>query len=77
VANKAMHKRLSEIAGFRCAPLPSSRNDVCWVNNWHANRDCSKIEDMTQTEIKTRSTMLAVLDYLREVCPIAYSGAYL
>ena len=76
-ASAALHKGIAEIAGFRCAPIASNRNDICWINNWHADKDCSKIEDLTQTEIKTRATMRDVLEYLREVCPVAFRNAYL
>jgi len=70
-------RNLSKIAGFRCSPIASSRNDICWVNNWHANKDCSNIRDITQTEIETRDTMRDVLEYLREACPVAFRNAYL
>lgn len=73
----ALFENLSKIAGFRCAPIASSRNDICWINNWHANKDCSNIRDITQTEIETRDTMRDVLEYLREVCPVAFRNAYL
>jgi hypothetical protein len=76
-ARAAMMDGLSKIAGFRCAPIPSSRNDICWINNWHADKDCSNICDITRTEIQTRDTMRAVLEYLRESCPIAFRQAYL
>jgi hypothetical protein len=73
----AIYGRLSEITGFSCAPLPSSRNDVCWINNWHANKDCANVADITKTEIETRDTMRDVLEYLREACPIGFRNAYL
>ena len=76
-AAAALFENLSKIAGFRCTPIPSNRNDICWVNNWHANKDCANIKDITQTEIETRDTMRDVLEYLREVCPVAYRNAYL
>lgn len=76
-AGRAMFEALSRISGFRCVPIPSSRNDICWINNWHANKDCAKISDITATEIETRSTMREVLEYLRKACPVAFRGAYL
>ncbi|MDD6189855.1 MAG: FAD-dependent oxidoreductase [Clostridiales bacterium] len=72
-----MYAGLSKITGFRCAPLPSSDNSVCWINNWQSGMDCSKIKDITETELRTRSTMREVVEYLREVCPIAFRNAYL
>lgn len=74
---KSLIEGICRIAGFRCALIASSRNDICWVNNWHADKDCSKIKDITQTEIKTRDTMREVLEYLREACPVAFRNAYL
>ena len=76
-AAKALVDGMSRLAGFRCAPLPSSVNEVCWINNWHADKDCSNVRDITQTEIETRDTMRAVLEYLREACPAAFRRAYL
>ena len=76
-AAEALRNGLTGIAGFPCAPIPSSRNDICWINNWHPNKDCAKISDITQTEIETRKTMRDVLEYLREVCPVGFRNAYL
>ena len=76
-ATVALHRGIAKITGFRSIPIPSSRNDVCWVNNWHPDMDCSKIADLTQTEIKTRETMRDVVEYLREACPVAFRNAYL
>ena len=73
----ALRKRLMEIAGFRCAPIASNQNDICWINNWHLDRDCSRIKDMTETEISTRDTMREVLAYLKSACPVAFRNAYL
>ena len=73
----AVYKRIGEIAGFRCAPIPGSHHDWLWMNNWHADRDCSKIKDQTETEMNTRNTLRDVLAYLKEVCPIAFRDAYL
>ena len=47
------------------------------MNNWHADRDCSKIKDQTETEMNTRDTLRDVLAYLKEACPIAFRDAYL
>ncbi len=76
-AAQAIRAGLTKTAGFRIAPLPSSHNDICWLNNWHANRDCTIIEDQTHTEVKTRLTIHKVLDYLKEVCPVAFKDAFL
>ncbi|MBQ1712311.1 MAG: FAD-dependent oxidoreductase, partial [Firmicutes bacterium] len=49
----------------------------CWMNNWHADRDCSVIKDQTFTEVTTRLSIKKVIDYMKEVCPLAFKGAYL
>ncbi|MFA6890696.1 MAG: FAD-dependent oxidoreductase [Sphaerochaetaceae bacterium] len=72
-----LRQSLGQVAGFRSIPLPSSTNDVCWVNNWHANKNCSNIKDMTVTEMETRNTMRDVLDYLKQAVPTAFQNAYI
>lgn len=76
-AAAALRESLSRVAGFRALPLPTNQNDMCWVNNWHAGKDCTKIKDQTNTEIVTRDTMRDVLDYLKEAVPMAFENAYL
>ncbi len=76
-AAAALRERLSAIAGFRCMPLPTNQNDMCWVNNWHPNMDCTRIADQTKTEMDTRDTMRDVLAYLKEAVPMAFRDAYL
>ena len=76
-AMAALRLGLTRVAGFRCLPMPSNQNDICWVNSWHANRDCSQVKDQTETEMNTRSTMRDVLDYLRQAVPVAFRNAYL
>ncbi len=73
----ALRENIAKIAGFRAAPLPSAQNDVCWVNNWHPNRDCATIKDATETEMNTRNTMRDVLDYLKEACPVAFRNSFI
>lgn len=75
--NNALRANLAKIAGFRSIPLPSNDDTICWVNNWHANKDCSVIEDQTVTEMETRNTMRDVLDYLKQAVPTAFKDAYI
>lgn len=74
---KALRTRMAEIAGFRIAGFPQAPTDIYWMNNWHANRDCSTIKDCTETEMNTRNTIRDVLQYYKEVCPVAFKDAYL
>ena len=73
----ALRGRLSAVAGFRAMALPSNQNDVCWINNWHPDMDCTKIADQTRTEMETRDTIREVLSYLKEAVPVAFRNAYL
>lgn len=76
-AAAALRERVSAIAGFRAMPLPTNQNDMCWVNNWHPNMDCTRIADQTRTEMETRATIREVLAYLKEAVPMAFRDAYL
>ena len=67
---------LQKLVGFRIAPIPTNSNNMCWMNNWHAARDCAKIEDQTYTELHTRATIHDAIDYMRKACP-AFRDAYL
>lgn len=73
----AMKARMAEIAGFRNVPLPSNDNSICWINNWHAAKDCTKVKDLTATEINTRITMREILAYMKEACPFVFRNAYI
>ncbi len=76
-AATVLRDRLTQIAGFRCMPLPTNQNDMCWINNWHPAMDCTKIADQTKTEMETRDTIRQVLAYLKEAVPMAFRDAYL
>ena len=76
-AAAALRKGMCDVAGFRASVIPGPSNDVAWVNNWHGDRDCANIKDATETEMNTRKTMRAVLDYLKETCPIAFKDAFI
>jgi hypothetical protein len=47
------------------------------VNNWHPNRDCTNIKDITATEFNTRVTMREVLAYMKEACPFVFRNAFI
>ncbi len=68
---------LSKSAGYRVVPFQSSRKGVCWIDNWHSNRDCTVIQDQTATEINTRLTIHSLIDYMKECVPGAFGDAYL
>lgn len=72
----ALRAGLQKTAGFRCVPMTSNQSDIFWMNNWHMNRDCSKVKDQTETELNTRATMRETLAYLKEAVPVAFRNAY-
>lgn len=76
-AYAALRKGMAARAGFRSIPIPSNDSTIFWVNNWHENRDCSKVKDQTETEMETRDTIRDVLTYIKEACPVAFEHAYL
>ena len=76
-ASASLRAMLAAVAGFRCAPIASAQNDVCWINNWHADRDCATIKDATETEMNTRNTIRDVIAYLKEACPVAFGKSFL
>lgn len=76
-AMNALRAQLAKIAGFRCLPLPTNQNDMCWINNWHPDLDCSTVSGQTKTEMDTRDTLRQVLAYLKEAVPQAFRNAYL
>ena len=62
-------KKIQEMTGITFLPLPSSRNDVMWVNNWVPGLSHLSVEDLTSVEVKIRKLMLPVSDYLRRNIP--------
>ncbi len=77
VANKGLRENLGRVCGFRAAPLPGPTNDVCWINNWHPERDCATVQDATETEMNTRNKIREAIEYLREACPVGFKNAFL
>ena len=74
---RALMAGIRKITGFRISGFPQAPTNIYWMNNWHADHDCSLIKDATDTEISTRLTIREVLAYYKEVCPIAFKNAFL
>ena len=74
---QALREGLKRVAGFGTLLLAGSSNDVCWVNNWHVDKNCINIKDQTDTEIETRATMREVVAYLRDAVPSAFRNAFI
>lgn len=68
---------LQKLVGYKTMPLPSNANDICWLNNWFYERDCSKIEDATKTELEVRDSIRKIIEFFRETVPIAFKDAFL
>ncbi|MBR5070774.1 MAG: FAD-dependent oxidoreductase [Oscillospiraceae bacterium] len=76
-AAQAFSRGLISVAGYRTSPLPTNNNTVCWMNNWHSERDCTSIKDQTYTEVTTRLSIGNVINYMKEACPVAFRDAFL
>lgn len=72
----AFRDRLSEIAGHRAAPICSNDNSIMWINNWHPGKDVSRVRDLTDTELETRTRIRPMLEHIREAVP-AFRDAFL
>jgi hypothetical protein len=52
---------LSEVpkqsGGTRVVPIASSRNDVCWFNNWASGMNATNVENLTEVELRMRKVM--------------------
>ncbi len=75
--NRALCQGVEKIHGFHANIFASPVDDVCWMNNWIPKHDCSKIDDLTDTEMKTRLAIRRVVDYYRKACPEVFKDAYL
>lgn len=60
---------LARVAGTRLLPLPSSRNDVIWMNNWIPGLNCINVEDLTKLEVEMRKMMLRGHDFTKKNIP--------
>lgn len=54
------------VKGNRIMPIPSERNDVCWMNNWIQPMDCTGIKDLTATEMMVRNNIREMIAFLQE-----------
>ncbi len=54
------------IDGQSILPLASERNDVVWFNNWQKPMNCIDIKDLTKTEMRIRTNIREIIDFMRE-----------
>ena len=80
-AAAAMREGVSKVAGtYRCMGAGGAAYGpygVHVVTNFHRDRNCANIKDLTETEMNTRVTIREIIAYLKEACPVAFRNAYL
>ena len=67
---KAFMAGVGRIHGFMAAMIDGPTDDISWVNNWQPKRDCSKVVDLTATEMGTRLKLRDVIAFMRDACPV-------
>lgn len=75
--NARLSKGINKVAGYGAAIFPTPMDHVIWFNNWHPKKDCSKIADLTATEIEGRRTLRDLISYLQDFNPELFGNAYL
>lgn len=55
----------SIIGGHGLLPLPTQDPNMIWFNNWIGPRDCTKIKDLTATEMDTRDKIRDIIDFMK------------
>ncbi len=70
-------KQVAALHGFRAGIIQGPTDDVSWVNNWQPKHDCSKIADLTDTEMNTRLKIREVLEVYRKNCPEVFGDAFI
>ena len=64
------------VRGNGLVPLPSERNDVCWMNNWIKPVNCIDVKDITDTEMMIRDNIRDIIAYLKENA-VGFENAFL
>jgi len=80
-AAAALREGCSKVAGtYRCFGVGGSvhgKGGVHVITNFHRDRNCASIKDLTECEMNTRVTIRELIAYMKEVCPVAFKDAYL
>lgn len=61
--------KLGKECGFSLMPVPSNRNDQCWVNNWLNGRDSMHVKDLTDVEFTVKRKIPTIIKFFRENIP--------
>lgn len=64
------------VGGHGIMPLPTQDPNMVWFNNWIGPRDCTKIKDLTSTEMDIRVKIREIIEYMRENAA-GFKDAYL
>lgn len=67
--HKELLGKIGSICGFSMIPIPSNRNDECWINNWLSNRDSMKVKDLTDIEFTVKRRIPEIIRFFRENFP--------
>jgi len=76
-AASALRQSLIEVTGVKSLPLPTNNNEIVWINNSVSGMDCTKVKDLTNTEIVIRDKIRDAIEFLRKYIPSAFQNAYL
>ena len=80
-AAAALREGVSKVAGtYRCFGVGGAVHGpegVHVITNFHRDRNCASVKDLTETEMNTRVTIREIIAYLKETCPVAFKNAYL
>lgn len=57
---------LRGILGHLIMPLPTQDPNMVWFNNWLGPMDCTKIKDLTATEMLVRDKIREIIDFMRK-----------
>lgn len=61
--------KLCKECGFSLMPVPSNRNDQCWVNNWLNGRDSLHVKDLSDVEFTVKRKIPTIIKFFRENIP--------
>ena len=67
--HKELLGKIGGMCGFSMIPIPSNRNDQCWINNWLSNRDSMKVKDLTDIEFTVKRKIPLIIRFFRENFP--------
>lgn len=73
---RTLNEGISEKVGYPTLALTTNSDDMTWHNNFLVGLDCIKVKDLTQTELRVRTSIREILEHYRKNIP-GYRNAYL